>query len=265
MKFQFKYSIAAIAIAFALFSCTDKNDEVITGEGNLKLEFDNVYNANNLAFDTPYTNSNGEVVKINKLKYIVSNIVLTKVDGTTFTVPKSQSYFIVDESTTASTLLNLLNIPAANYTKVSFGIGVDQAQFNLGATGQGDFLALAQTAGMMWSWSAGYKFLAFEGTFTSSTVTSPTSFMVHTGQTGTDYNYTTVTLNLPTNALVRTTITPQVHIMTDISKVLDGTNKVSLTASNGMGMGAMIMSGANLPLITANLSNMFSVEHVHND
>jgi hypothetical protein len=264
MKFQLKKIAAVVVIAISLFSCSN-DDEVISGNGNLKLEFDNVYNANNLAFDTPYTNSNGEVVKINKLKYIVSNIVLTKADGTTFTVPKSQSYFIVDESTTASTLLNLLNIPAANYTKVSFGIGVDQAQFNLGATGQGDFLALAQTAGMMWSWSAGYKFLAFEGTFTSSTVTTPTSFMVHTGQTGTDYNYTTVTLNLPTNALVRTTITPQVHIMADISKVLDGTNKVSLTASNGMGMGAMIMSGANLPLITANLSNMFSVEHVHND
>jgi hypothetical protein len=264
MKFQLKKIAAVVVIAISLFSCSN-DDEVISGNGNLKLEFDNVYNANNLAFDTPYTNSNGEVVKINKLKYIVSNIVLTKADGTTFTVPKSQSYFIVDESTTASTLLNLLNIPAANYTKVSFGIGVDQAQFNLGATGQGDFLALAQTAGMMWSWSAGYKFLAFEGTFTSSTVTTPTSFMVHTGQTGTDYNYTTVTLNLPTNALVRTTITPQVHIMADISKVLDGNNKVSLTASNGMGMGAMIMSGANLPLITANLSNMFSVEHVHND
>jgi hypothetical protein len=117
----------------------------------------------------------------------------------------------------------------------------------------------------MWSWSAGYKFLAFEGTFTSSTVTTATSFMVHTGQTGTDYNYTTVTLNLPTNALVRTTITPQVHIMADISKVLDGSNKISLTASNGMGMGAMIMSGDKLPLITSNLPTMFSVEHVHND
>lgn len=265
MKFQFKNSIAVIAIAIALFSCTDKNDEVITGVGNLKLEFDNVYNTNNLAFDTPYTNSNGEVVKINKLKYIVSNIVLTKADGTTYVFPKSQSYFIVDEATAASALLNLPNIPAANYIKVSFGIGVDQAQFNLGATGQGDFLALAQTAGMMWSWSAGYKFLAFEGTFTSSTVTSATSFMVHTGQTGTDYNYSEVTLNLPTDALVRTTITPQVHIMADISKVLDGTNKISLTASNGMGMGAMIMSGEKLPLITSNLPNMFSVEHVHND
>lgn len=265
MKFQFKNGIAVMAIVFTLFSCTDKNDEVITGEGNLKLEFDNVYNANNLAFETPYTNSNGEVIKINKLKYIVSNIVLTKADGTTYVVPKAQHYFIVDEATVASALLNLPNIPAANYTKVSFGIGVDQTQFNLGATGQGDFLALAQTAGMMWSWSAGYKFLAFEGTFTSSTVTSVTSFMVHTGQTGTDYNYTTVTLDLPINALVRTTITPQIHIMADVSKVLDGANKISLTESNAMGMGAMIMSGVKLPLITANLPSMFSVEHVHND
>lgn len=265
MKFQFKNSIAVMAIVFALFSCTDKNDEVITGEGNLKLEFDNVYTTNNLAFDTPYTNSNGEVIKINKLKYIVSNIVLTKADGTTYVVPKAQRYFIVDEATVASALLNLPNIPAANYTKVSFGIGVDKTQLEAGATGQGDFLALAQTTGMMWSWSAGYKFLAFEGTFISSTVTSATSFMVHTGQTGTDYNYTTVTLDLPTNALVRTTITPQIHIMADISKVLDGANKISLTESNAMGMGAMIMSGAKLPLITANLPSMFSVEHVHND
>ena len=264
MKFQLKKIAAVVVIAISLFSCSN-DDEVISGNGNLKLEFDNVYNANNLAFNTPYTNSNGEVVKINKLKYIVSNIVLTKADGTTFTLPKSQSYFIVDEATAASALLNLPNIPAANYTKVSFGIGVDQVQFNLGATGQGDFLALAQTAGMMWSWSAGYKFVAFEGTFTSSTVTTATSFMVHTGQTGTDYNYTTVTLNLPTNALVRTTITPQVHIMADISKVLDGSNKISLTASNGMGMGAMIMSGDKLPIITSNLPTMFSVEHVHND
>lgn len=265
MKFQFKNCIAVMAIVFTLFSCTDKNDEVITGVGNLKLEFDNVYNTNNLAFDTPYTNSNGEVVKINKLKYIVSNIVLTKADGTTYVVPKAQSYFIVDEATAASTLLNLSNIPAANYTKVSFGIGVDKTQWEAGAKGQGDFLTLAQTAGMMWSWSAGYKFLAFEGTFTSSTVTTATSFMVHTGQTGTDYNYSEVTLNLPINALVRRTISPQVHIMVDVSKVLDGPNKISLTASNGMGMGAMIMSGVKLPLITANLPGMFSVEHVHND
>ena len=262
MKFQFKTIIAALAITFSFASCSnDDNDatNTITGEGSLKLEFDNVYQDADLAFNTPYLNSNGETVKISKAKYIVSNIVLTKTDGSTYTVPKSQSYFIIDESTAASTLLTLPNIPAGNYTKVTFGIGVDQEQFNLGATGQGDFLAQAQDAGMMWSWSAGYKFVALEGTFTSATVTTDTTFMLHTGQTGTDYNYKEVTLNLPENALVRTTITPQIHMMVDLSQLPDGTNKINFAE------GAMVMGGGKLALVTANIADMFEVHHVHND
>ncbi len=261
MKFQLKTIVAALALTFAFSSCSNDDDpaEVITGEGNLKLEFDNVYKDADLAFNTAYVNSNGETVKITKAKYIVSNIVLTKEDGSTYTVPKSQSYFIIDEANDASTLLNLPNIPAANYTKVKFGIGVDQAQFNLGATGQGDFLAQAQAAGMMWSWSAGYKFVALEGTFTSATVSTDTTFMLHTGQTGTDYNYTEVTVNLPEAALVRTTITPQIHLMADLSQLPDGTNKINFTD------GAMVMGGNKLALVTANIANMFEAHHVHND
>jgi hypothetical protein len=111
----------------------------------------------------------------------------------------------------------------------------------------------------MWSWSAGYKFVAFEGTFTSPTVTTATDYKVHTGQTGTDYNYTEVTLNFPNNALVRSSITPQVHIMADLQHIIDGTNKISLTTQ------PTIMGGSKLALVTANLSNMFEVHHVHND
>jgi hypothetical protein len=65
--------------------------------------------------------------------------------------------------------------------------------------------------------------------------------------------------------LVRTTITPEVHIITDLSKIIDGTNKIKLSDNNANGMGAMIMSGTNLPLITQNVATMFSVAHVHND
>ncbi|MCZ8169418.1 MAG: MbnP family protein [Flavobacterium sp.] len=263
-----KAALCMVALtALTLTSCSNDDDtnNNITGEGTLKLEFDNIYKTANLAMNTPYTNTNGEVVKVSKMKYIVSNIKLTKDDGTVFTYPKSQSYFIVDELTPASLILDLPNIPAGNYTKVTFGIGVDQEQFNLGAAGQGDFLTQAQNAGMMWSWSAGYKFVNFEGTFTSSTVTTDTNFKVHTGQTGTDYNYTTVTLNLPSNALVRTNITPQVHIMADVSHLIDGTNKISLTAAKGSGAAANIMGGPSLALVTANIANMFTVDHVHND
>ncbi|PVX45117.1 hypothetical protein C8C85_0890 [Flavobacterium sp. 103] len=266
MKNTINKAIAAIAMVAVLSACSNNNDEVITGTGKLGVEFDNAFGSNDLILNTQAnTTLQGEVLKISNVKYIISNIVLTKDDGTTLTYPKSSSYFIVDEATVASHEIELENIPAGNYTKIKFGIGVDKAQWELGATGQGDFLAKAQDAGMMWSWSAGYKFVAFEGTFTSSTVTTDTSFMVHTGQTGTDYNYTEVTLTLPTNAMVRTTITPEIHIIADVAKIIDGTNKIKLSDNNMGGMGAMIMGGSQLPLITANLNGMFSVAHVHND
>lgn len=256
-----------MASAFLFNSCNnDDSVPAATGTGKLNLEFDNVYAGNNLILETqPNTTSENEVLKVSLLKYIVSNIKLTKSDGTVFTYPKSQSYFIVDETDLASQVLRLENIPAGDYVSVSFGIGVDQQQWELGADGQGDFLALAQTEDMLWSWSAGYKFLAFEGAFTSPTVGSETVYMVHTGKTGTDYNYTSVTLPLTNAALVRTNITPQIHVFTDASKIIDGQNKIVLSDNNSGGMGAMIMGGANLAMITANLSEMFTIDHVHND
>jgi hypothetical protein len=265
MKFQLKSIVAVVAITLAFVSCSKDEEEVISGNGNLKLEYDNVYGGANFAFATEYTNSNGEKVKASQLKYIVSNIVLTKEDGSTFTYPKSSSYFIVDEATAASQILNLTNVPAGNYTKVKFGIGVDRAQWELGATGQGDFLATAQSAGMMWSWTGGYKFVNFEGTVTSTTLTTPRNYRVHTGKTMVNnvenYNYAEVTITLPTTAKVRTTITPQIHILADAKNIVDGDNKIALTA----GTSGDVMGGDRLALVTANLSKMFTVDHVHND
>ena len=274
MKFQFKTIIAALAITFASASCSHDADttNTITGEGSIGLEFDNVFvsaiGSANLILDTQ-TNvtSQNEALKISDVKYIVSNIVLIKEDGSTYTVPKNESYFIVDESDEASQSIDLSNIPAGNYTKIKFGIGVDQAQYERGATGAGDFWTKAQAKDMGWDWTAGYKFVLFEGTFTSATETEEVPFVVHTGKQTASYNYTEVTLNFPENATatVRTDITPDVHIFADVSKIIDGTKKIILSENNEMGMGAMIMGGANLPLITQNLSDMFSVDHVHND
>ena len=260
------YKALAVLALSATFTACSNDDEVIAGTGNLGLEFDNSFAGNDLILDTQAnTTASSEVLKISSIKYIVSNIVLTAEDGSVFTYPKSNSYFIVDESDAATHVLNLKDIPAANYTKVTFGIGVDKAQYEAGATGQGDFLATADAAGMMWGWSAGYKFLAFEGTFTSAQYTTAVPFKVHTGQTGTDYNYTTVSLDLNSKALVRETITPQVHIKADLSKILNSTNVIKLSDNNPNGTGANIMGGANLPLITANIATMFTVDHVHND
>lgn len=268
MKSQLKKIIALTAIVIVLASCSKDDDPVtqVNGQGKLDIEFDNVFAGANLILNSQSNiTSQGESLQISDVKYIISNIELTTEEGTTFIYPKSESYFIVSEANTASHILALKNIPAGNYTKIKFGIGVDEEQYNAGQTVQGDFFAAAQNEDMAWSWSAGYKHLLFEGMFTSATVTSPTSFMVHTGKSGANYNYTNVTVNFPDKALIRPTITPVVHILADVAKVIDGVNKIKLTDNNMGGMGAMIMSGSNLPLITANLSNMFTVDHVHNN
>lgn len=267
MKNTLYKALALVAISISLTACSnDDNKNDLSGSGSLILEYDNGFGANDLILNTQgNTTSNNEVLKVSLVKYIISNVVLTKADGTTLVYPKSKSYFIADEGSADGHEFKLTDIPAGDYTKVKFGIGVDEDQWKLGASGQGDFLAKADKAGMLWSWAAGYKFLAFEGTFTSATVTTATSFMIHTGKTGTNYNYTEVTLDLPTKALVRTAITPTVHIKIDLSKIIDGTNKIKLSDNNAGGMGAMIMGGANLPLITQNISAMFKVDHVHND
>lgn len=242
-----------------LFSCSNNDDDTTNATGTLKVEFDNIYGDANFAFNTPYTNSNGEIVKVTDVVYIVSNIVLTKENGSTYTVPKSDSYFFVNEADAASTLLSLPNIPAANYTKITFGIGVDEAQFNVGGEGQGNLWERADAQGMTWSWAAGYKFIKFEGTYTSPSFTD-VSFMVHTGKTGEIYNYAEVSLNLPENALVRSTITPQIHIMANLKDIIDGNTVVNFEE------GGMIMGGAKVQNIMANnVPNMFEVHHVHND
>lgn len=259
-----------MATTFLLASCNDDDAAQMfnnpTGTGDLQVKFDNAYAGNDLILGAPNTvNSQGETLKVNQIKYIVSNIVLFDENGGTFTYPKSESYFIVNEANPASTFIDLTSIPAGNYTKIKFGIGVDQAQWEAGADGQGDFLAHADAQDMMWSWSAGYKFILFEGQFTSATVSSDTAYMVHTGKTGTAYNYTEVTLDLPTKAFVRTEITPSVHIVTDLSKIIDGTNKIALSDHNMGGMGAMIMGGEAVAQISANVPGLFTVDHVHND
>lgn len=270
MKNLFQYAFAFLATTFLLTSCNDDDsaisDPLPSETGNLTVEFDNSFAGNDLILGSqPNLTSNTEVLKISTIKYIVSNIALIDANGNTFVYPKNQSYFIVDETDPTSLFLDLSNIPAANYVKIRFGIGVDQAQWELGAEGQGDFLAKAQAEDLLWSWSAGYKFLAFEGKFTSPTVSSDTDFMVHTGKTGTAYNYTEVTLDLPQQALVRSAITPEIHVVADLAHIIDGANKIKLSDHNMGGMGAMIMSGENLARITANLNAMFNVAHVHND
>lgn len=250
-----------IMLAISMMSCLSEDTEVISGEGTISIEFDNAYSDSDLLLNTSLYNAvDTEKIKISAVKYIVSNIRLEDENGMVYTHPKNDSYFIVDESKEASQMIDLSNVPAANYTKITFGLGVDQAKYTQGATGQGDFLTKAQDASMMWSWQAGYKFFVYEGLYTSTTTTTETAFAFHMGSHGTALdNYKEVTLNLPNTARVRTNLTPEIHVVANLSKVLNGTTAFKLDDAAQIHVDAV-----KSPQIATNINGMFEVDHVHN-
>ncbi|NJX16716.1 MbnP family protein [Tamlana crocina] len=255
-----KYAWIAM-LALSIVSCSSNDDEAISGEGNLIVEFDNAYAGSDLLLNaSTYNAVDTEKIKISAVKYIVSNIKLEDENGHVYTVPKNESYFIVDESSESSQMIDLSGVPAGNYTKITYGIGVDQEKYLEGAEGQGDFLTQAQEAGMMWSWQAGYKFLVYEGVYTSENTTAETAFAFHMGSHGSSVdNYKEVSLTFPTIARVRTDLSPIVHVVVDLDHILNGTTQFMLDDASQIHVDAV-----KSPQIATNASGMFTVHHIHN-
>src|SRR5690606_11370282 len=191
----------ALLLCISVIACSSDDKDDTTGQtGSLDLKFDNGVDDQDFIFGTSYNKSNGESYKLTTLKYIISNVRVKDSEGNTFTYPTAANVFIVDEAngnTGGEILITLNNVAAADYTEITFGIGIDQARFLLGADGQGNFLAEAQTAGMMWSWATGYRFMRFDGTYSSTALTDQ-ALNVHMGSVGTSLdNYKEVTLTFP--------------------------------------------------------------------
>ena len=260
MKSIYNFILSVVVIA-SVVSCNDDDDTTkLTGEGSVKLTFDNSFGSDDLVLGTAnVANSQGEILTVDRLNYIVSNFKLTDDMGNSFTYPKNDSYFITSEET-GNTDVVLENIPAGTYISVTFGIGVDQEKYLQGAEAQGNILTQAEASDMMWSWQAGYKFLNFEGTFTSATVTEATNFKIHMGSHGSSLdNYKEVTLSLGTDALVSDEMAPIIHLVADAKAILDGANKLALSEQ-----AVIMVSEEKSPKIALNTASMFRVDHVHN-
>ena len=263
-----KITLALLA-SISILSCSSDNEETtedLTGEtGELTLKFDHGVNGDSFAFNTEYSKSGEETYTIENLKYIISNITLTKNDGTTFEYPTEDNVFIIDQSdanNAGEVWLTLTGIDAADYTDISFGVGIDQERFALGAEGQGDFLATAEEEGMFWVWASGYKFIRIDGTFgPTATETDSNALNIHMGSLGASLdNYRTVDLSLPNTIFVRENETSEIHIEADIAMVFDGATSVMFAEGYDQVHTEEVETG----IIADNISGMFSVHHVHN-
>jgi len=261
-----------IKITFALVLCavitscsTTDNPENLDGQtGDIVIKFDNGVGDQDFIFGASYNKQNNESFKLETLKYIVSNIRFKDNEGNTFMYPSEKNVFIISEANANAAgeiLVTLNDVDAANYTEVTFGIGIDQDRFALGANGQGDFLTHAESEGMLWSWATGYKFIKFDGAYSTQTATDE-GLSLHMGSVGTSLdNYKETTLSLPNDVLVREDKTPEIHIKADILLAFDGVTSVNFAD----GYDQVHVDALETPIIATNVASMFSVHHVHNE
>ncbi len=262
-------NILIIAGAFILMSASCKKTTGSLYNSNVKapitLEFDNIVGGADLQLNTgSYTNESGEQFKVSMLRYFVSNIVLTNVNGSKYIVPQDSSYFLIDESK-PSTLKTSIKIPEGEYSKLEFILGVDSLRNTKDLSQRTGVLdPTGEASGMYWSWNSGYIFFKMEGNSPSSKLTNNV-FQYHIGLFG---GYSTPTLNNLKNisidltqrgiAKVKTGKTPNVHLLVDVSKVFNGTNKVSISANT------VVMASAFSAKIADNFTSMFQHDHTEN-
>ena len=271
-KFLFRAVVGLTVAAVTFVSCQKDTIDAIdpNTKNTVSVEFDNRVGDQKMVLgSTPYKTTAGEDFTVTTFNYFVSNISLKKDDGTVLKFP--DQYFLIRQADANSQTIQLKDVPAGNYNAITFMVGVDSSKsVSPGGqrTGVLDVTSYGDD-GMYWSWNSGYIFMKMEGISSMAPVRTSGQklFQLHVGGYGGGFegaakqanNVRTVTLPMTTNATVRGTISPTIHLIIDAKKIFDGPNKISLATTNN------VHSAALGTPIADNYTGMFLVDHVHND
>ena len=155
--------LAAIPFALGLQSCGGGAPEpqgkgIFTAIANHRIGFAPLVLNSSFA----YENSAGNLFKVSEFRYYLSEVKLHKKGGGVYQHPMSPEtgagYFLVEESDPESKLIVLRDVPAGEYTAISFKVGIEPGTVNP-ETAQG---VLAKTRDM-YSPEDGYYSLFLEG------------------------------------------------------------------------------------------------------
>lgn len=262
--------VCAALVYLTVVSCSKSNDDNNKGDGGTSesngsviLKFDNGVGDQDFIFNTTYNKSNDESYQLKDVKYIISNIRLKDKNGTEYMYPKDKNIFIVSEANgnnAGEIKIELDGVDSGSYNEITFGIGVDQERYKLGAKGQGDFLEKAEEEGMTWTWATGYKFTLINGECSYDGNTGE-NIAIHVGSLGTTVdNYEEVTLALPNSIKVSDGKKPEVHVFANLSKLFDGNKALHFID----GYNEVHTNAEKMNDIMGNITRMFSVSHVHN-
>ena len=271
--------IATTAIA-ALSSCSKDNNTPqpakpnpgqeekptpeLQGNGKIALQFENYVGEEKLTLGADanaakaYT-SNGQTLKFSEVKYVITNIVLVKADGTKVpyhTEDLDKGGFLINQENTTSLTPILTELPEGDYKGIEFGLGVKKELNNLKL--QDKFPNFYNLTGkfsfesgkiMHWEWANGYRFVKLEGWYSNATATNDT-LSIHMGSAfkgtkvvGEDKKvkeikdeylnvdrdaFRFISLDFPKTLSVKKGVTAKVTIKADLDKLVNGTNKITL-------------------------------------
>jgi hypothetical protein len=173
-----------------ILGCTDENSENFdpnaTQDDNsciypieININFSQNWDGQNVTASdfgiTEFTDENGEILKIQKLRYLISKVILTNSFGDEIEIGDYRLVDLTDENT-LNYATNII-VPPGIYTSISFVYGfnaednIDQAYLDLNTAS--------------WNWpemlGGGYHFMQFEGTFTNPATINPLPFAYHNG------------------------------------------------------------------------------------
>ena len=272
--------IATTAIA-ALSSCSKDNNTPqpakpnpgqeekptpeLQGNGKIALQFENYVGEEKLTLGADanaakaYT-SNGQTLKFSEVKYVITNIVLVKADGTKVayhTEDLDKGGFLINQENTTSLSPILSEIPEGDYKGIEFGLGVKRELNNLSLQDKfPNFYRLTgsfkQAQIMHWEWANGYRFVKLEGWYSNPNhkdkdgnlaPIADATLSIHIGsaQKGKKADPNTwnanenrdafrfISLDFPKPLSIKKNVTGKVTIKANFDKLVNGTNKITLT------------------------------------
>lgn len=155
-KLSLIFSIA-LAFAFVMSGCDKEGNNTVTGN---QTSITYKVGTEDFNLNQVYQDKTGRNFTISRIQFYVSGISLTTNGGNTISFPDEHLVITPDQS-----VYELPDVPAGNYSMLSFNVGVDTPANNSDPTlyPASNPLSIQHPWFAHWSWNSGYRFIVVEG------------------------------------------------------------------------------------------------------
>lgn len=223
-----------LIVLMATFIACDGDETVEQMPGDLLLNFELMAGNEMLTFGETYNNAAGNDFNVRSFWMYLSNVKLVGAEGTEDFIVQDSYHLIEDGADIENPRLqiDLTQIPAGNYSRIEYAIGVD-SEVNT------DISAVARDLdpARAWNWDTGYKFVSLEGEYLPSGE-EERGLIMHIGL---NQNYRELEFELNTVLSVNSN-RPEIDFKVDILKMFSGVSIIDFSENNTI-MGNPVESG----------------------